>query len=225
MYYTYFNCHNLTGNPVCGDKVTNMFYTYFNCRNLTGSPVCGNNVTSMYYTYYNCTNLTGNLVCGANVTNMAYAYSHCNNISGIPVCGDNVTDMGCAYYNCRNLTGNPICGNNVTNMYYTYWNCYNLSAGSIHIRSNNISNAQACFSGKNNARRYDIYAHQGTATWNTLSYNNTSSLTGGNITWTNDTTTGGFYNTAYNIYVAPLINISFTIDGTTYQTEIGTSWY
>ena len=28
MSSTYYNCRNLTGNPVCGDKVTNMSYAY-----------------------------------------------------------------------------------------------------------------------------------------------------------------------------------------------------
>jgi hypothetical protein len=88
-------------------------------------------------------------------------------------------------------------------MYFTYYGCRNLSAGSIYMRSNNISNVQACFSGKNNARRYDIYAHPNTTTWNALRVNNSSSIVGAFINWTNYSN-GGFYNTAYNIYVLPL---------------------
>ena len=82
MSYTYRNCHNLTGNPVCGDKVTHMSYTYMNCMNLTGSPVCGDNVTIMSGTYLNCYNLTGSPVCGNNVTSMYYAYTSCYNLTG-----------------------------------------------------------------------------------------------------------------------------------------------
>ena len=72
---------NLTGNPVCGNNVTDMSYTYLNCYNLTGSPVCGNNVTNMSWIYYNCFNLTGSPVCGNNVTSMSSAYEGCYNIA------------------------------------------------------------------------------------------------------------------------------------------------
>ena len=34
MAYAYTSCTNLTGSPVCGEKVTNMAYTYYNCKNL-----------------------------------------------------------------------------------------------------------------------------------------------------------------------------------------------
>jgi hypothetical protein len=84
------------------------------------------------------------------------------------------------------------------------------------MHSNIISDAWGCFSGKNNACRYNIYAHPNTTTWNTLSINNSSSLVGTTITWTNDTATSGFYNTTYNIYVIPFTNITFTIDSTSY---------
>ena len=80
MYYTYSNCYNLTGSPVCGNNVREMQNTYHNCRNLTGSPACGNNVTNMYQTYYNCQNLTGSPVCGNNVFNMYRTYYNCKNI-------------------------------------------------------------------------------------------------------------------------------------------------
>ena len=62
MDYTYYNCTNLTGSPVCGSNVTNMGYTYWGCRNLTGSPVCGNSVTNMTSTYSNCSNLRDSII-------------------------------------------------------------------------------------------------------------------------------------------------------------------
>jgi hypothetical protein len=208
MYNTYYDCSNLTGSPVCSDNVTTMASTYYSCSNLTGSPVCGNNVTSMGYTYSSCTNLTGNPVCGNNVTNMHRAYEY-----------------------CHNLTGNPVCGENVTTMYQTYKNCTNLS-GNMYMYSNNVANMKECFYGKNNSNRYNIYAYQGTTTWNTLRINNTLSMVGNSITWTNYSN-GSFYNTAYNIYVydinAEASLITFYIGRTTssqtsYQAEEGMTW-
>ena len=43
----------------------------------------------------------------------------------------------------------------------------------------------------------------------TLLTNNTSSLVGTNITWTDDTATNGcYYNTYYNIYIYPVENVA-----------------
>lgn len=102
----------------------------------------------------------------------------------------------------------------------------------MYMYSNNVSNMRNCFYGKNNSNRYNIYAYQGTTTWNTLRINNTSSMVGSNITWTNYSN-GSFYNTAYNIYVydinAEASLITFYIGRTTssqtsYQAEEGMTW-
>jgi hypothetical protein len=192
---------------VCGDKVRNMHYAYQNCSNLTGSPVCGNNVTNMRNAYYNCYNLTGSPVCGDKVLSMDMTYYNCRNLTGSPVCGLNVADMNNAYSYCYNLTGSPVCGNRVFDMSYTYYCCYNLS-GNMYIYSDIILNVKKCFYGKNNSRRYNIYAHPNTETWNTLLVNNSYSLVGYNITWTNDITTNGcYYNAIYNIYIYPVANV------------------
>ena len=205
MCYTYHRCTNLTGSPVCGDKVTNMYCAYRNCYNLTGSPACGDNVTGMTYTYQNCRNLTGSPVCGDKVTNMGWTYANCYNLTGSPVCGDKVTSMGSTYQNCRNLTGFPVCGNNVTNMGSTYKNCTNL-AGNAYFYSSTVSNTHNCFYGKNNSRYLNIYIPSGSTTETTVLYNNTYSLVGANITWTNAGTY--HYNTVYNIYIYPVANVA-----------------
>ena len=52
------------------DYVKSMNYTYYNCQNLKGSPICGPNVVDMGYTYYNCFNLTGNVTIPTSVNNL-----------------------------------------------------------------------------------------------------------------------------------------------------------
>jgi hypothetical protein len=181
--------------------------TYHNCTNLTGNPVCGNNVTDMSLAYADCINLTGNPVCGNNVTGMSLAYDNCYNLTGNPVCGNNVTNMYRTYANCYNLTGNPVCGNNVTNMSSTYENCTNLSSN-VYFYSNKISNVWNCFYGKNNFNRLNIYVHNNTTSLNTLLITNSYSLVGNTIAWTNDVATNGYhYNTDYNIYIYPVANV------------------
>ena len=207
MAYTYRNCFNLTGSPACGDNVTNMAYAYYSCYNLTGAPVCGNNVTYMYYAYCSCYSLTGSPVCGDNVTNMAWAYYYCNNLTGAPVCGNNVTDMANTYANCTNLTGSPVCGNKVTNMSNTYRNCNHLW-GNAYFLSPNVANVANCFYGRNVRKRLNIYVQAGSTTNTVVHYNNTFSLTGASITWTN---AGSYqYNTASNIYIYPVANVIST---------------
>ena len=208
MGNTYYNCRNLTGSPVCRDNVTNMYRTYYNCSNLTGSPVCGNNVTDINHTYYNCRNLTGSPVCGDNVADMASTYDNCYNLTGSPVCGSNVTNMVFAYYNCIGLTGSPVCGPNVTNMYYAYCNCIGLSSNG-YFCSNKITNVCRCFGNRNISKRLKLYVPESSTTLNTCLYNNTYSLTGVSITWTNDMAANRcYYNTAQNIYIYPVANVA-----------------
>ena len=201
MTYTYYQCYNLTGSPVCGNNVIDMSATYNGCSNLTGSPVCGNSVIGMYNTYRNCKNLTGSPACGNNVIYMYQTYYNCQNLTGSPVCGDNVIYMAFTYGDCYNLTGTPVCGPNVTNMYSTYCNCYNLSAGNQYWYSKNVNNIRNCFRGKNNSRRYNIHCYNNSKTLNTLLINNTRSIVGTSITWTNAGTY--YYNAVYNIYIYP----------------------
>ena len=136
----------------------------------------------MVNTYYSCSNLTGSPVCGKNVVNMAGAYSYCNNITGSPVCGENVINMAGAYSYCNNLIGNA----------YFY--------------SSIVDNARSCFRNKNNDLRLNLYIPNNSKTNNTVHYNNTLSLIGGNITWSNASSYQ--YNTKYNIYIYPVSNVA-----------------
>ena len=182
---TYINCINLTDSPVCGDKVINMASAYSGCSNLTGSPVCGEKVTDMFRAYSDCSNLTGSPVCGNNVKSMFHVYSGCSNLTGSPVCGNNVTDMDDTYYNCPNLFGNG----------YFY--------------SNKVAKIKNCFYGRNTSNRLNLYVPANSTTLNTCLYNNTYSMVGTNITWTDDTATNGrYYNTQYNIYIYPVENVA-----------------
>jgi hypothetical protein len=112
MSNTFNSCYLLNGdlqdiyNKFNWTYVKDMSYTFNQCRNITGSPVCSENVTNMCGTYYNCQNITGNAVCGSNVIDMDYTYYNCRNLTGNPVCGPNVTDMNYTYFQCYNLTGN-----------------------------------------------------------------------------------------------------------------------
>jgi len=205
MSNAYYNCTNLTGSPVCGANVTSMYSTYRNCSNLTGSPVCGDKVTNMGSAYYNCYNLTGSPACGANVTDMSYAYSNCSNLTGSPACDNNVTSMVRTYYNCFNLTGSPVCGNKVTNMSYAYYMCKNLY-GNAYFYSSSVGNIQGCFAGRNNSKRLNIYVTSGSTTNTTIHCNNSYSLVGASITWSNSSTYQ--YNTTYNIYIYPVANVA-----------------
>jgi hypothetical protein len=124
MYMTYSNCYNLTGQPTCGDYVTDMGYAYENCRSLIGSPACGPNVMSMIYAYSGCSNLMGEAVCGPNVVNLMGAYQGCNITTA--ACGDKVNCMVATYSGCYNLTGAAASGPNVKDMYWCYYECSNL---------------------------------------------------------------------------------------------------
>jgi hypothetical protein len=68
-----------------------------------------------------------------------------------------------------------------------------------------------CFAGKDNSKRLNIYIpNTGYNTnYNTIAaclVNNTYSIVGANITWTNSGTY--YYNTAYNVYIYPVSNVA-----------------
>ena len=215
MSYAFDNCINLTGNPQCRGSVTNMIYAYYNCRNLTGEPVCGPNVVNMDFAYNNCINLTGEPACGDNVTSMVGAYGNCVNITGNCVCGLNVTNMSWAYHNCVNLTGPVLVERNVVNLSHAYENCYNIIYNT-YLFSDKINDMSSAFKNKDNSKITNIFVpavgyNTTHNTLNTCLCNNTSSIVGNNITWTNDMATNGrYYNTAYNIYIYPVDNARYT---------------
>lgn len=158
-------------------------------------------VNNMYDTYMNCYNLTSSPACGPNVITMAMAYFECHSLTGNPVCGNNVVSMYHTYTNCCNFTNSPVCGPNVTDMSGTYRSCRNLNECTVNWYAPNIINARNCFYGKNNSRKYNIHVPANSTTFNTMIINNTSSLVGTSITWTNNETC--WYNTTYNIYIYP----------------------
>ena len=135
---------------------------------------------------------------------MNNTYYNCTNLTGFPTCGNNVTNMSNTYYNCYRLTGSPACGNNVTNMSYTYYNCYNLM-GNAYFYSASVTNVRNCFGNRNKSNRLNIYTINQSTTMNTLRYNNSKSIVGTDIRWTNDISVNKcYYNTYYNIYIYPV---------------------
>jgi hypothetical protein len=134
---------------------------------------------------------------------------YCRKLTGSPVCGNNVTILSEAYYHCYNISGSPICGPNVDNMYYAYYGCTNLY-GNMYMYSNNVSDMESCFEGRNNSNMLNIYVHNGSTTLNTLLINNTYSLVGAAITWTNNGVC--YYNDLQNIYIYPVSNVAAELD-------------
>ena len=87
----------------------------------------------------------------------------------------------------------------------TYRGCINL-IGNAYFYSRIVNNSTSCFADKNNSKRLNIYVPAGSTTNTTVHYNNTRSLIGKNITWTD---AGSYqYNTAYNIYIYPVANVA-----------------
>lgn len=134
---------NIYGTPVCGPNVINMDATYYNCKILTGPPVCGPNVINMCNTYALCENLAGNAVCGPNVVDMTNAYYNCFKLNGAPVCGPNVVNMSGAYFGCNNIIGTAVIGEKVENLENAYFRCYNLTTLTYSDNVKNYVNTYA----------------------------------------------------------------------------------
>jgi hypothetical protein len=205
----------MLAKSVCGNSVTNMYCAYANCINLTGMPICGDSVEDFRGAYLNCSKLNGSPICGNNVTTMGYissnnhfgAYSNCTNLMGAPVCGNKVQSMVSAYYNCYRLNGPPACGISVTNMNNAYRLCPNIY-GNAYFYSRNVSDVANCFTGRNRYNKLNIYCYENSTTYYTLCRNNTYSVLGINMSWSNNGICQ--YNTYYNIYIYPVANVIAT---------------
>lgn len=86
-----------------------------------------------------------------------------------------------------------------------FYNCQNI-AYNAYFYSSNITGILNCFGLKNNSRKLRIYYPANSITNTTLHCNNTLSLVGANITWTQLATYS--YNTAYNIYLYPVDDVA-----------------
>ena len=75
--------------------------------------------------------------------------------------------MANAYRDCWSLTGSPVCGPNVTNMRWAYYNSPNLY-GNMYVYSDNVSNADYCFFGRNKDKQLTISVNFGTVSYNTF---------------------------------------------------------
>jgi len=95
-------------------------------------------------------------------------------------------------------------------MAYTYNGCTNLY-GNSYFYSNQVSNAFRCFDGRNIFNILNIYAPANSTTMTTLLRDDSKSIVGTAITWTDDMNTNGcYYNTMYNIYIYPVANVAAT---------------
>jgi hypothetical protein len=135
---------------------------------------------------------------------MSSAYSSCKSLT-TAACGNNVTSMYYTYSGCTSLT-TAVCGPNVTNMTGAYRGCTNIQ-GDTYFYSSNISSIGNCFYNRNTSNMLNIYVQENSTTMNTCLINNTDSITGSTITWTNDFTNNRYYNTSANIYIYPVANV------------------
>jgi hypothetical protein len=142
MLYAYDDCTSLTGNPVCGDKVTTMYAAYSNCHNLTGSPVCGPNVTTVNNAYYNCPNLSSNGYFYSNkVTSVlnCFAGRDMNNRLNLYVPANSTTLTTClSTSNSTSLTGTKITWTNDMSINGCH---YNTSSNIYIYPVNNVAQA------------------------------------------------------------------------------------
>ena len=194
---TSFNTTNLDMT-----NVVNMRAAFFNCSKLTGSSFCGPNVDNFSDAFYNCKNITGVCACGPNVTNMSYAYYGCEKTNGGTV-GNNVTNMAYAFYNCKNFSQVPVIGSNVVNMAYAYCNAFSAKTGNIYIFSPNITNVCNCLYRTSIAGKINVYVLANSTTNKTIHCNNSLSVSGSSMYWTN----GSGYKYSKNIYIYPLASV------------------
>lgn len=168
MYGTFTNCPIMVTPPTLPSSVQNLENTFSECSNLTSAPTIPSSVKNMWGTFYKCYNLTTAPTIPSGVTNMGSTFDECRNLTTAPATiPDSVTQMYATFWNCSNLVTAPIISNSVTNMSITFCNCVNLT-GTITIHSNQVANAQSCFTYTSKAKTvyipyYNLYTNKETA--------------------------------------------------------------
>ena len=89
----------------------------------------------------------------------------------------------------------------------TYGNCINLNSN-VYFYSPNINGVVKCFYNWPTNKYLNIYLPTNSTSLTTCLTNNSSSLIGQEITWTNDTENSRYYNTQYNFYIYPVENVA-----------------
>ena len=82
MPNAFYNCRNLTGQPVCGNNVVNFYGAYYSCPNVSGTSSFGERVEDIRFSYYGGTNLSLPAIIPANVTLINGCFKGCNFPSG-----------------------------------------------------------------------------------------------------------------------------------------------
>lgn len=201
----YFNLSN-------SRNITNLSYAFNNCTNLTSINNTKEwhmqNVQNMHSIFYNCYSYKGSPMSGPNVIDMRNSYYNCTNLTGAPECGNNVWYMNNAYFNCKSLFGNPVIGSNVHYMSNAYRDCDNIGPNA-YVLGDIVLNAANCFMNKD-SRKLNIFVPENSSfTLNSFLVNNSQSIVGTYITWTNAMDISGcYYNTQYNTYIYPISNVA-----------------
>ena len=165
--------------------------------------------------YPNCTKIVIPSDISLSTTNFCGAFAEMKNLQYLDIDKsiENQINVICnsvwsrsVCYNCRGLIKSAICGDNVTYMGGAYRGCTNIQ-GDTYFYSSNISSIGNCFYNRNTSNMLNIYVQENSTTMNTCLINNTDSITGSSITWTNDSTNNRYYNTSANIYIYPVANV------------------
>lgn len=124
-------------------KNNSMNRAFQNCSNLTSVTNINENINDMIQAFYGCSNLVNAPEIPNSVVNMQGTFSGCFNLVSMPEIPNSVTDISWCFEGCTFNKSYDI-PNSVINMKSTFNYCYNLT-GDINIHSENITNAQECF--------------------------------------------------------------------------------
>ena len=85
MANTYYNCHNITGNPVCGANVISMSGAYRNCNKLGGSIVIDSkNLNKLDNAFKGCA-VSNIVILNAGSFSNSYLYDAFDTLYGVRV--------------------------------------------------------------------------------------------------------------------------------------------
>lgn len=216
----FMQCYSFNLPVVIPDNVVNCSQMFMQCNVFNQLITLPNNTVNCSYMFASDIIFNQPITIPNKVNNCGGMFKSCHNFNQPVNIPDSVTNCGWMFTNCYNFNSPVTIGNNAVNCSYMFENCNNFNqsvtiprsvvncsnmfalcknmSGNIYIANSslNSNNVRGLLRGTGGAHRRNVFCNNIGVLSGTSSSN---SLIGATILWTS--TTNGYYNSTYNIYI------------------------
>lgn len=191
----FYYCNNFNQLITIPNGVVDCSSMFYSCNNFNQPITIPNNVVNCNYMFYSCNSFNQPITIPNSVMSCNYMFSGCKNFNQLITIPNSVISCSYMFGSCGNFNQPITIPNSVVDCSYMFYNCINMNRDIKLLHTTQSVNISGMLSSMNNSKRKNIYC----ANLSLLNAKDTSSLIGRSITWS--TTTNGYYNATYNVYI------------------------